>query len=151
MTDVAASSSDAEPRTSFNSSLDGLESINEHDVRQEGSVTSHDVGDELSDSRHNATEDSDENKFRLPGGANTGSVSFSRQSVPPKTTHKGKNVDGNYVSQGTKRQSTMGTQNSAASAPFSETEIWDQKTVLSLGELVFLFGPTHQITPLTTD
>ena len=126
--------STTDPRTTLSSTLDGLGSIREDGVRPKKSIipnshrqgiTSHDYEQGPPDSVRSSEEDSPQFSGRAAA-----IVASSRYPGTFKAFQKGKHVDGGFSSQGPIRASTMETQYSLA---FSETEIWDQKTILSLG------------------
>ena len=81
---------------------------------------------------------------REPSSSNKANRSKTQRSsgVPPSTT-RNKNAEAHVSSQSQRRQSTTTTQNtqntqsSGYSEPFEESEVWDQKAILSLGKSHF--------------
>ena len=159
MTDEMTAEANDQPLTNVDTNLGGLSSISESshpsllreqsaspEPIEEGRTVYFDVervrrGQDSKDSSSSSPTTSGPSDDREPSSLNKANRSKTQRSsgVPPIAI-RNKNAEALVSSQIQRRQSTTTTQNTQSSEysePLEESEVWDKKAILSLGESHF--------------
>ena len=156
MTDEMTAEANDQSLTNVDTNLGGLSAISESSLFREQSASPEPIedgrtvdldvervrrGEDSKDSPSSSPTTSGPSDDREPSLLNKANRSKTQRSsgVPPIAI-RNKNAEAHVSSQGQKRQSTTTTQNTQSSGyseDLEESEVWDKKAILSLGESRF--------------